>query len=103
MPASCVALGDQPSGAIPDEARLVDPLSVDELRPLQDPHGAGRRQGTDVDGQLQRRHPAGELDVEGGRREGVHGEQQGGRIEGLARREAPANLAALPGRWAGRS
>ena len=38
--------------------------------------GPGRWQGTDIDGHLQGGDPAGEFDVEGGRREGVDGEEE---------------------------
>ena len=36
-------LSDHAAGVVPDETRLVHPLSVDQLRPLQDPDGAWRR------------------------------------------------------------
>ncbi len=77
-------LGDQATGRVPDEARLVDPPGIDELRPLQDAHRTGCRQGADVGRELEGGDPAGALDVERGGREGVDGIEEGARVERLA-------------------
>src|ERR1700732_1838982 len=88
------AVSDEAADAVPDVTRLVDAPRVDQLGAVQDAHRPGRRQSTDVSGQLQRWHPAGELDVERCRREAVDGEQQRGRVECFVfgKREPPPQL-----------
>src|SRR5690348_13519906 len=41
-------LRDEASGGVPHEARFVDAATVDELRALLDPYGAGRGEGAHV-------------------------------------------------------
>ena len=79
-----MALGDQAPGSIPDRALFVDPLSVDQLGAEQDAHGARCGKRADIDRELERRHPPGELDVKRGRRERVRRVDQRHRVERLA-------------------
>src|ERR1700678_2258274 len=101
------ALGHQPAGLVPDEARLVDSAGVYELRAMQHPDRPWGRDGAHVGGQLQRRHPAGKLDIERRGRERVHREQERGRVKALAPGEGepppqPPPSARAPGREPGR-
>src|SRR5947208_3040739 len=89
-------MGDETAGPVPHDTRLVEAPTVDEVGLLAYLHRTGGRDGADVDSELEGGHPSRELDLEGGGREGVDGEQQRGGVEGFAprKRQPPAQLAA---------
>ena len=60
---------------------IIDSLGVDELCALQDPDRARGTERPDIDGELQRWDPTGELDVEGRGRERIDREEKRIRLE----------------------